>query len=529
MKNLLLKNGFLYDPLNNILGEREDLCIVDGLISEGIRGEIKEIDCRDMVLMPSGVDIHTHFAGSAVNKARMMRPESFRGKKTPVPTTRDAGRNYSVMGYTHLNEPAVAPLNALHMHHEFNHTPNVDKTSLLLVGNNHQIMEYISEGEEEKTSAWLAYMISKTKTYGLKAVNPGGYIAWERGGNIESIDDLIPEYGIKPKQVIEALVRARGELKLPHPVHLHLNNIGRPGSWEAARETLALNLEMHVTHLQFSCYGGEGWGDMNSRAADLANEINQRDRVTVDVGQIIFGDTTTLTADSGFEHYLGELTHGRWCNMDIENEAGGGVVPYNYRRKNHVNAIQWACGLELALLVENPWQISLSTDHPNAGSFMDYPKIIAWLMDRKYRGRELGRCHKSAREKTTLESLDRELSLGEIAVLTRAGPAKRLGLDKSLAVGARADLAVYKLNPEESRGDVVEKAFRQAEYTLKNGVIVSRKGVVRDMDGETLYVNPPLIEDLRDDIKKRFMYYSINEANYGVGLEHIKRPREVKT
>ena len=55
----------------------------------------------------------------------------------------------------------------------------------------------------------------------------------------------------------------------------------------------------------------------------------------------------------------------RWVAMDIECEAGCGVLPFRYKDKSFVNALQWAIGLELFLLIEDPWRIALTTDHPN--------------------------------------------------------------------------------------------------------------------------------------------------------------------
>src|SRR2546430_3031579 len=46
---------------------------------------------------------------------------------------------------------------------------------------------------------------------------------------------------------------------------------------------------------------------------------------------------------------------------------------------------QWAVGLELFLLARDPWRVVLSTDHPNGGSFLSYPRLIRLLMDRAYR------------------------------------------------------------------------------------------------------------------------------------------------
>ena len=78
---------------------------------------------------------------------------------------------------------------------------------------------------------------------------------------------------------------------------------------------------------------------------------------------------------------------------DTEMEAGCGIVPITYKDKSLVHALQWAIGLEWYLLMNDPWRIAMSTDHPNGGSFLAYPQIVQLLMDRSYRQDMLKRVH----------------------------------------------------------------------------------------------------------------------------------------
>jgi formylmethanofuran dehydrogenase subunit A len=57
----------------------------------------------------------------------------------------------------------------------------------------------------------------------------------------------------------------------------------------------------------------------------------------------------------------------------------------------------------------------------------------------------LKRVHPRVLERCTLKDLDREYSLYEIAIITRAGPARMLGLKHKghLGVGADADITIY--------------------------------------------------------------------------------------
>ena len=106
--------------------------------------------------------------------------------------------------------------------------------------------------------------------------------------------------------------------------------------------------------------------------------------MTFDMGQVIFTDTTTMTADGPFEFSLYELGgHNKWVNSDVETETSGGIIPFHYKKNSPVNALQWSIGLELALLIKDPWKMFMTTDHPNGGPFFAYPRVLAWLIQQK--------------------------------------------------------------------------------------------------------------------------------------------------
>ena len=187
-----------------------------------------------------------------------------------------------------------------------------------------------------------------------------------------------------------------------------------------------------------------------------------------------------MTADGPFEFTLYQLSGHKWVNSDVETETSGGIIPFTYKKNNAVNATQWSIGLELALLIKDPWKMFMTTDHPNAGPFFEYPKILAWLMSRKARMATLEKCHKKAQKKSLLPSIKRELSLYELAIVTRAGQAKALGLKNKghLGVGADADVAIYNINPETTdiakKYKSARKAFKNAAYTIKDGKILRK-------------------------------------------------------
>ena len=95
-------------------------------------------------------------------------------------------------------------------------------------------------------------------------------------------------------------------------------------------------------------------------------------------------------------------------------------------------------------------------------------------MDKDLRAQWLSRLPTEAVAVTTLPSLTREYTLNEIATMTRAAPAKLLGLPNRghLGVGARADVALYR------PGKDIAQMFRAAARVYKDGDLVVRDGAV---------------------------------------------------
>ncbi|UCD96878.1 MAG: formylmethanofuran dehydrogenase subunit A [Candidatus Bathyarchaeota archaeon] len=299
MSELLVKNGFVYDPVNNIDGEKLDVAIRDGKIVEKTRRP-KILDASGMVVMPGGVDIHSHIVGSKVNSGRLLRPEDHYKDmevKTPltrsgvgysIPSTFTTGYRYSRMGWTTVMDPAMAPLKAKHTHEELNDTPMLDKGAYPLLGSNWFILEYLRAKEYEECAAYIAWMMRATKGYAVKLVNPGGLEAWGFGRNVRDIDDPVPNFDITPREIVQGLCRVNRMLNLPHTIHVHANNLGKPGNYVAALETMKSvagqadegHPVLHLTHCQFSAFAGRDWRTFRSGAEEIAEYVNKHDHVT---------------------------------------------------------------------------------------------------------------------------------------------------------------------------------------------------------------------------------------------------------
>jgi formylmethanofuran dehydrogenase subunit A len=539
-----ITGGTVYDPANGIDGVVKDLCIADGRIvaDTNLAPGARTIDATGMVVMPGGVDVHTHVAGGALNFARGLVPENQRaarkflhglGRRAGLggmtPTTFATGYLYAGMGWTTVNEAAVPILSARHTHEELHDIPIVDKTSLVLMANNEFVLDLLEAGETERAKHVVSWLVWAAKAYGIKAVNPGGVEAWKWGKNANTLHAPIEGYKtVTPAHIISALATIADDLKLPHPVHLHCNNLGVPGNFATTIETMHVldGHRAHMAHLQFHAYGGDDWSTMRSESARVAEAFNAQPHLTADAGAVLFGDAVTITADGPWQHLLHQLTGRKWGNLDVENETGCGIVPYVYKERSLVNAVQWAVGLELLLLIDDPWRIFLTTDHPNGGCFWRYPEIIHLLMNVEFRKEQVRKLPEKARQRILLADLDREYTLSEIAIITSAGPARSLGLARKghLGVDADADVTIYPVRPDHGF------LFSYPRYVIKGGTVVVEDGDVRDVtEGKEFIVHPECDPQIEEYIRPLFeKVYTMSFANYPVELERLRRPEIVR-
>lgn len=537
-----ISGGYVYDPANGVDGQVKDLWIRGGTIvappSDPHEKPARTLDASGLIVMPGGIDMHCHIAGPKVNVARKMRPEEKRraepvyrtaithsGTMGSVPSTFATGYKYIGLGYTTAFDAAVPPLAARHVHEEFEDTPCIDKGFYVLMGNNHFVMQSIADNEPQRLRAFVAWLLGAAKGYAAKLVNPGGVEVWKhhQAGNVSGLDSVVDHFNVTPRQIINNVAREVDGLGLPHPVHIHCNNLGMPGNWDTTLQTMrALEGHRgHMTHIQFHSYGG-GEGDentFNSKVVPLAEYVNSHENITVDVGQVLFGETTSMTGDGPLGYYLSNVYRSKWFSSDTEMEAGCGIAPIQYKNKSLVHSLQWAIGLEWYLLVEDPWRVVMSTDHPNGGSFLAYPQIIRLLMDRTYRQDVLKTVHPLVRERTSLADLDREYTLREIAIITRAGPARILGLRNKghLGEGADADITFY--TPHENK----ELMFQLPRYVIKSGTLIVDDGDIREhLLGKTLHVKPDFDPGIETQIADWFeQFYSIQFRNYPVSDEYL--------
>ena len=536
-----LKNGRLYDPAQQKNGVLEDIYIAQGRIvakPSDPSKVTKTFDLSGKIVMAGAIDMHSHIGGGKINIARMMLPEFQESKQysepeahicTPncshhaTPNTTDTGFRYIEMGYTAAFEPALMPINARQAHLEMADTPMIDKGGYAMLGNDDYFLRMLASKKDQKSiNDYVAWILHSTQSIGIKVVNPGGINAFKFNQRKLDLDENNRHYQISPREILKSLSRAVHELGIAKPLHVHCNNLGAAGNFETTLNTMGASdgLPMHLTHIQFHSYGTEGDKKFSSAAAQISEALNKNKHITADVGQILFGQTVTASGDSMMQQLNAKHANPKKSVlMDIECDAGCGVLPFKYRDQNYVNALQWAIGLELFLSVEDPWRIFLTTDHPNGAPFTSYPHLIRLLMDKSFRNEAFAKLNLDAQAMSNLTSLNREYSLYEIAIMTRAGAAKLIGLNDRghLGVGAGADITVYTDQADR------EAMFAKPDYVFKDGELVVKDGkVVKVVWGTTHTTKPAFDIGVEKDLKDYFnRYHTMQLDNVKIHADEI--------
>ncbi|MFM8952230.1 MAG: amidohydrolase family protein, partial [Planctomycetaceae bacterium] len=340
VSRLLLAQGTIHDPANDRDGVVADIWIEDGRIvapPADPRG-FTRIDASGLVVMPGGVDLHSHVAGPKVNAGRRIAPQLARRRPAAVPTIHATGAAYAALGYTTVFDAAIATAAAGVAHAELADLPILDKGIYLLAADEAPVIAALARNDARETARLVAAALAAGQGWAVKVANPGGAAFWKHGrrGDHHDLDTPLPQHpSLTPRLLLDRLVTAVESLGLPHPLHVHTANLGLPGNWRSLLETMRTfaGRRAHLAHVQFHSYTGGDLdeGSFGSGVAPLVDFFNAHDSLTLDVGQILFGDTVAMTGDAAAAEHLAHATGMPWMAHDLHLEGGCGVLPIAYR------------------------------------------------------------------------------------------------------------------------------------------------------------------------------------------------------
>jgi formylmethanofuran dehydrogenase subunit A len=419
-----IHGAVLYDPVHEVHGEAKDIYISGGRISAH-PGDGETIKADGLVAMPGAIDIHTHIS-------------STRNRKSGF-TAKEIADLYLSIGYTHIVEAGVAP-SELDDFIELTASLPIGCSMLELAGGK-------PLGENRENCLAKKYVGER----GVELFFAGG-----AGEAREADEETYP------------------------PPHIHLPRLASTGSFEALTGFIKKldGRRCHISHIAYYIFGDNGKGEPVPKAKEAAEFLMKNKNATFDLGPPTFGRSLAFTADT-------ELAARVARSVDsADGDGGGGIdgrgdiggiaasrwqaVEYEFKHGRYIDSIFWLSAMELILELKDFSRASLSIDFPSGGSIEGYPFIIASLMSAGLRREFASRLNKKALAVSGILANERELTFGEVAMLTRSSPALACGFSDRghLGIGADADVVLYRHNND------LEKMFRYPAYVIKKGVVV---------------------------------------------------------
>ena len=419
---ILLKGGRIVDPVNE-RDEIGDLWIENGRIVAAPQGrQPDEVhDVSGKIVMAGAIDIHSHIAGGNVNTARLLLPEMHQSH-LPIPpalplstakwSTFETGCIYAAMGFTTVIEPADrAASSAAGASRAFRYSDHRQRCADGPRQRRFPACRCCATAKDRRRSPITSPRPwRRANGLGVKCINAGGATAFKYNARTFGLDDVVPFYGRHLAPDRRGLAAGGEDLKIPHPLHLHCQQSRRSRQCrDGARDDRGGARPASASRPSaVLCLWQRGRSRLfvrrrrTRRGRQRRAECHRRCRPGHVPANGHRSQSDVLRQFNGVR--TGEPEEIRDPSTATRN--GGGIVPYLYRENDFVNAIQWACGLELFMLIDDPWRVFFTTDHPNGAPFTTYPEVFALIMSRDARAEAIARLPQEAVAMTTLPSID---------------------------------------------------------------------------------------------------------------------------
>ncbi|MFX0081197.1 MAG: amidohydrolase family protein [Candidatus Hodarchaeota archaeon] len=497
---LIIKNGLIYDPINEIEGEKKDILVESGKIVDKFTNnkDVKEIDATGKTVIPSAIDIHTHVASQQVNWARLLgsKNNSFKELWQGL-TLENIAKEYISMGYTFILEANVFPSLAKQTIFNFQQLPVLDKAMLLNISNFWPLELEFQRGKIKDMAIFLSDLLSKTYGFGFKVYNPFECETWDFKELREDLSKQGRLYNYSVLDVYENVVRCVESMGLPHSVHAHIdgyeNEIGKKNLFIILERIKSLNLKanqqtnsdikrnqiFHIAHANSYAYDGSN--------EDLINFLNNNPNFSIGLGFVAFNEinplitsdrrliNSMLTMDAFEKQY-------KLISSAVEFEGDSFVSMRTLDKKNYHDCILWGNALDLALKVKDKSQICFSLNYPNYANISNIPEIASWLISKKARDNFMKGMNEDFLKDNSLNDENTSLSFSDFITLTRAGPARSLGLGSikgNLSVETDADINILDINILEidisKQYEDFKRGLSDIEYVIKSGEIIKKQ------------------------------------------------------
>ena len=555
MEKLIIKNGLIFDPLNDIKGEAKDILIQDGTIVEKFSSEkdVKSIDAKNRTVIPAALDIHTHVASQQVNWVRLIGANNSKFKEIWNGLTLEyIAKSYISNGYTFILEANVFPSLARQTIFNFKNLPLLDKAMLLNVSNLWPLELEFQRGKIDNMAVFLSNLLSMTKGFGFKVYNPFESESWNFKTLRKDVSTKGRLYNFSALDVYENLTKTNEYLGLPHSIHAHIEGYeqikAKNNLFTILEKIKSLDLEpnskidsdikrsqiFHIAHA--SAYNVDG------NNSELINSLNEKNNIEVDLGFIGFNQINPLITSD--RRLIDSLINGNNSNnvrkvisSAIEFEGDNFATLRTFDKKNFQDCNIWANAIDIALKVNNKWQLQFSVNYPNYADINNVPQIATWLLSKNSRDKFMTGMNNEFLKNNTLQDNDKTLNFNEFIILTRASPAKSLGLGNLKGIlreGADADINILDININDidisKDYEKLKNAFTNIEYVIKSGEIIKNKekinlnyqGKIFWSEGKLEIADKDLIMNSKKEFYQKYASVFYDSLKISIADNHLR-------
>ncbi|MEJ2296371.1 MAG: hypothetical protein P8Y23_16600 [Candidatus Lokiarchaeota archaeon] len=431
---LLIKNGLIYDPINQIEGEEIDILIENGKVVSKFSNstDVQEIDASGKTVVPAALDIHAHIASQQLNWVRLLgsRDKEFTSYWKGL-TLEHIARSYISNGYTFVLEVNVYPSLSKHTIFDLSRIPGLDTAFLLNLSNYWPLELEFQRGIVEDGAAFISYLLKEIKAFGIKAYNPFESENWNWKVVRDNLNEKGRLYNFAPIDVYVSLVKFIEDLELPHALHAHIEGYESEKEKGNLKEFLekinGLNLAskgerdeiLHLAHA--SSY------NIDNNNSEIINFYNAHQNYDLDLGFIAFNIINPLVTSDRLliNNLTKEKNPYEIVRYTTEFEGDFFATLRKFDKQNYKHCKMWANAYELALKIKNKWQLQFSINYPNYADVFDVPDIASLLLSNIARKDYMSDMNKEFIKTHSLVSEDQSLSFQDFITITRASPGWR--------------------------------------------------------------------------------------------------------
>jgi formylmethanofuran dehydrogenase subunit A len=552
MSKLLVKNGFVFDPFNTIEGDVKDILIEDGKVVDKFTNssDLQEIDAKGKTVVPAAVEIHAHVASQQLNWVRLLGSsnQDFQNQWNGLALNAIA-KDYISNGYTFILEANVFPSLTKQTIFDLTRLPVLDKAYLLNPSNLWALELEFQKEMVEEGAIFLSNLLEKVKGFGLKAYNPFEAEYWNWKVVRKNITEKGRLFNFTAMDVYEKLPKFVENLGLPHSIHAHIEGYEVQNSKENLLTTLnkvkSLGLKPNpkndfpIKRSQiFHLAHGSSY-NMDGQNSELIKFYNENQDFDIDLGFIGFDSLNPLiTSDRRLINQLiNSINPYKLIRSSVESEGDSFATLRKFSKKTKEDCVMWANAIELALNI-SPWQLQFSVNYPNYANITKIPEIASWLISNGARTQFMSDMEASFLKDNPISSNSNNLTFYDYIILTRASPAKSLGIGSikgNLGIGADGDLNVLNLNLNDTDISRDYEKFKTAlanmDYIIKAGEVIkdhdkinlNSSGKIFWSSGKTEKVDIKSILARKDSFYQKYSSNFYDSYNISVNKEILRK------